>query len=189
MLRSRRFFWHQDWSNWLTSYFWCHMRHLTSNDIKWHLMSNDAYDIKNKMSVNLTNLGVKRSVWTSAGKPADPIIFPLFFSKILCIIEVAWAGENLLESIWSFRVFSSNMSIDPQEMGSCCKFDCCGNLGHPKHGDNISIFLACGLFSWSVYFHQGILFIKLQETPWFNPKPKTIQIYFSFCSLHVINYS
>ena len=51
------------------------------------------------------------------------IIFPLSFSKILCIIDVAWGGENLLESIWSFRVFSSNMSIDPQEMGNCCKFD------------------------------------------------------------------
>ena len=24
------------------------------------------------------------------------------------------------------------MSIDPQEMGSCCKFDCCGDLGHPN---------------------------------------------------------
>ena len=59
------------------------------------------------------------------------IIFPVSFSKILCIIDVAWGGENLLESIWSFRVFSSNMSIDPQEMGSCCKFDCCGDLGHP----------------------------------------------------------
>ena len=24
------------------------------------------------------------------------------------------------------------MSIDPQEMGSCFKFDCCGDLGHPN---------------------------------------------------------
>ena len=62
------------------------------------------------------------------------IIFPLSFSKILCIIDVAWGGENLLESIWSFRVFSSNMPIDPQEMGSCCKFDCCGDLDHPNGG-------------------------------------------------------
>ena len=62
------------------------------------------------------------------------VIFPLSFSKILCIIDVAWGGENLLESIWSFRVFSSNMPIDPQEMGSCCKFDCCGDLGHPNAG-------------------------------------------------------
>ena len=23
------------------------------------------------------------------------------------------------------------MPIDPQEMGSCCKFDYCGDLGHP----------------------------------------------------------
>ena len=60
------------------------------------------------------------------------VIFPLSFSKILCIIDVAWGGENLLENIWSFRVFSSNMPIDPQEMGSCCKFDCCGDLGHPN---------------------------------------------------------
>ena len=41
-------------------------------------------------------------------------------------------GKNLLECMWSFRVFSSNMPIDPQEMGSCCKFDYCGDLGHPS---------------------------------------------------------
>ena len=52
------------------------------------------------------------------------IIFPLSFLKILCIIDVAWGGENLLEIIWSFRVFSSNMPIDPHEMGSCCKIHC-----------------------------------------------------------------
>ena len=45
---------------------------------------------------------------------------------------MAWGGENLLKRIWPFRVFSSNMPIDTQEMGSCCKFDCCGDLGHPS---------------------------------------------------------
>ena len=72
------------------------------------------------------------------------VIFPLSFSKILCIIDVAWGGENLLESIWSFRVFSSNMPIDPQEMGSCCKFDCCGDLGHPNPSlTDIEVGLIC----------------------------------------------
>ena len=53
LLKSRHFFRHQDWTNWLMSY--------ASFVIIWHLMSYDTYDIKIWRKVILTILVSKEA--------------------------------------------------------------------------------------------------------------------------------
>ena len=54
-------------------------------------MSNDSYDIKNGTYVNLADLGVYRSVWTSAFAHIDPIVVSELFKNA----KINGVGEKI----------------------------------------------------------------------------------------------